>query len=212
MQIDVWSDVVCPWCYLGEHRLARALAELSWGDEVQVRWRPYQLDPRAPLEPRDLRDALERKYGPGSFEAMTHRLTALGAAEGLEFHFDLAQRVNTFDAQRLLVWTGHHDPDRQLPLARRLFRSYFTEGSNVADRQVLLDAAYEVAIDTTAAASLLDGNDLTQELADEREVALERGITGVPAFIIAGRWHIPGAQEVETMVSVLERARRTLVP
>ena len=104
MRIDIWSDIVCPWCYLGRSRLRSALEQLEWADEVEVRWRAYQLDPRAPAEPGDLRASIERKYGPGAFDQMTTRLTALGQAEGIDYRFDRALRVNTTDAHRLMAW------------------------------------------------------------------------------------------------------------
>jgi predicted DsbA family dithiol-disulfide isomerase len=210
VQVDVWSDVVCPWCYLGEHRLARALDRLEWGDDVSVKWRPFQLDPRAPREPQDLRRTLERKYGPGAFDVMTQRLTALGRDEGLDFRFELAQRVNTLDAQRLLSWTGESTPTRQMPLARQLFLAYFTEGRNVADHDVLVALSTEVGNHPRSAATILSSDAFVDHIAAEREIALDRAIAGVPTFVVADRWQIPGAQDVDTMVAVLERARRTL--
>lgn len=208
----MWSDVVCPWCYLGEHRLQRALSSVEWGGEVEVRLRAFQLDPRAPFEPQDLRAVIDRKYGPGAHEVMNRRLTALGAAEGLDYRFDLVQRVNSFDALRLLAWAGA-DPsvrDRQLVLARRLFRTYFTEGRNIAEHEVLLEAVRDAGLDVGEAARVLDGLDHAEAIEADREAAYERGITGVPAFVIEGAWLIPGAQEVDTMVTVLERARSHL--
>jgi predicted DsbA family dithiol-disulfide isomerase len=211
VRVDVWSDLVCPWCYLGEHRLQQAIKDVDWGDEIRVRWRAYQLDPRAPREPQDLRRALERKYGPGAHDAMTRRLTALGTAEGLEYRFDRVQRVNSFDAQRLLLWAGESHPAAQMPLARRLLRAYFTDGDNLADHEVLLEAVGDTALDPAAAKDVLDGSAHGDEVDHDREEALERGITGVPAFVIEGTWLVPGAQEVETLVNVLERARAKLV-
>ena len=104
MPIDVWSDVICPWCYLGKRRLETALAQLDWSDEMTVRWRAHQLDPHAPVEPGDLRMAIERKYGLGAYDQMTGRLTTLGAEDGINYRFDRALRVNTTDAHRLLAW------------------------------------------------------------------------------------------------------------
>jgi predicted DsbA family dithiol-disulfide isomerase len=105
VQIDIWSDVICPWCYLGKRRLERALDELQWGpDDVTVRFHAFQLDPRATREPRDLRAAVDRKYGPGAFDAMNARLTQLGAEIGIDYRFDRALRVSTVDAHRLLAW------------------------------------------------------------------------------------------------------------
>lgn len=102
--VEVWSDVICPWCYLGKRRLERAIALLERPEEILVRWRAYQLDPTAADEPGDLRQAIEAKYGAGAFESMTGRLTVLGAEQGIDYRFDLAQRVNTGRAHRLVSW------------------------------------------------------------------------------------------------------------
>jgi predicted DsbA family dithiol-disulfide isomerase len=212
MRIDVWSDVICPWCYLGEHRLQLAIDQLAWGEDIAVRWRAYQLDPRAPVEPQDLERVVDRKYGPGAHAAMTTRLTQLGAAEGLEYRFDRAQRVNTLDAQRMLLWAGDVQPTAQMPLARALFKAYFTDGRNVADHDVLSRVMVEVGLDDEAGLrTLASASAYLDAVESDREAALERGMTGVPAFVIEGKWLIPGAQEVETMVSVLDRARAKLV-
>jgi predicted DsbA family dithiol-disulfide isomerase len=219
MRIDVWSDVICPWCYLGDSRLLAAIDRLEWGDEIRLRWRAFQLDPGATAEPQELRPAIERKYGPGSFDAMTQRLTALGAAEGLDYRFDLAQRVGTVDAHRLLVWAAELDDplrDRvagpQTRLATRLFRSYFTEGGNVADHDTLLGLVDDAGLDPLEAKKVLVEDLYRQEVAEEIEGALERNVTGVPAFVIEDAWMIPGAQEVDTLVTMLERARTKLAP
>jgi len=208
MHIDVWSDVVCPWCYLGKRRLERALEQLPWGDEVTVRWRAYQLDPGAGSEPGDLRAALERKYGPGAFDAMTTRLGTLGQLEGIDYRFERAVRVGTTDAHRLLAWawdTG--GASAQGPLKERLLRAYFTEGANVADHATLASLASETGLDAEMAGEVLGSGNYAAEVAAEREQALEYQITGVPAFVVEQRALVPGAQEVDTFVKVLERAR-----
>jgi predicted DsbA family dithiol-disulfide isomerase len=212
VRIDVWSDPICPWCYLGEHRLQQALDRVGWGSEVSVHMRAFQLDPSAPATPHDLRAALDRKYGPGAFDAMTRRLTALGEAEGLVYRFDLAQRVNTLDAHRVVLWAAESDPDRAVSLTRKLFAAYFTDGRNLADHDVLLDLATASGLDAQETARLLAGDGYTEEVRADTAAAYEHGITGVPAFVIEGRWLISGAQEVDTLVRVLERGRERLVP
>lgn len=219
VRIDVWSDVICPWCYLGESRLMTAIDQLDWADELEVRWRAYQLDPRATAEPSPLKPAIERKYGPGAYDAMTTRLTALGAAEGLDYRFDLAQRVNTLDAHRLLAWAAELDDplqDRvggpQMRLAHRLFRAYFTEGRNVADHDTLLEMVDDAGLDREGAAGVLGSDAWRDEVAADLDGALDRSVTGVPAFVLEDTFMVPGAQEIETMVLMLERARERLVP
>lgn len=210
MRIDVWSDVVCPWCYLGEHRLRAALTLVPGSDAIEVRMRAFQLDPRARRVPEDLRAVLERKYGPGAYDAMTARLTALGTADGLDYHFERVQRVNTFDAHRVIAWAGAVDLPKQGALARCLFESYFTRGQDIGDPTVLAAAASDAGFDPEdARAALADGAFADEVMADRAE-AVELGITGVPAFVVDGQWMIPGAQEVETFVRVLERALERL--
>lgn len=212
MRIDIWSDVICPWCFLGKRRFERALTSLSWSGEVVVRWRAYQLDPRASAVPGDLRASIEAKYGPGSFDGMTARLGKLGGAEGIGYRFDRAQRVNTLDAHRLLAWAwdtgGASAQDR---LQERIFRAYFEDGANVADHTALAGFAADAGLDAGAAATVLSGRAFADEVAAELQGAVDRELTGVPAFVIEDRVLIPGAQEVETFVAVLERARQRLV-
>ena len=209
----MWSDVICPWCYLGKRRLEHALARLEWADEVEVRWRAYQLDPSAGPEPGDLRAAIEGKYGPGAYDQMTARLTALGTEDGIDYRFDRALRVNTLDAHRLMAWAWDLEgPTAQGRLAERLFQAYFTEGANVADHSTLAGLATECGLDGNRAAEVLDGNEFAAEVAAELGSAVQGQITGVPAFVIENRILIPGAQDVDTFVAVLTQARERLTP
>jgi predicted DsbA family dithiol-disulfide isomerase len=207
MRIDIWSDVVCPWCFLGKRRFERALESVEGSDAFEVRWRAFQLDPTATREPGDLRRSMEKKYGPGAFDGMVRRLGALGADVGIDYRFDLAQRVNTIDAHRLVAWawdTG--GADAQGALVERLFAAYFGEGANVADHEVLAAAAGDVGLDTEDAARVLGSGAHQVEVRDDLVAAVEREITGVPAFVVADRFLIPGAQEVETFQQLLDRA------
>lgn len=210
MRIDVWSDVICPWCYLGVRRLGLALDRLGWGDDIEVHLRAFQLDPSASREPGDLRQALERKYGPGAFDSMTTRLTRLGEAEGLDYRFDLALRVNTLDAHRLLAWADEQGTTAQATLAQRLFLGYFTEGENVADHATLARLAGEAGLDVAAASEVLAGDAYAAEVRKDIDEARDRDIHGVPNFVIEDRFAIPGAQDVDTMVALLQRARERL--
>jgi predicted DsbA family dithiol-disulfide isomerase len=210
VRIDVWSDIVCPWCYLGARRLDAALAELGWADEVDIVWRAYQLDPSAPTEPGDLRAAIERKYGPGAFDSMTDRLTALGAEAGIDYRFDRAQRVNTFAAHRLMAFARTLGGTAQVRLGDRLFRAYFTEGEDVADRATLRRCGAEAGLDEAEAGEVLAAGSFAEDVHRDLAAAAERGITAVPTFVVADRLAIPGAQDVPTMVNLLERARARL--
>lgn len=208
MRVDVWSDVVCPWCYLGKRRLEAAISELDWRDEIEVHWRAFLLDPSAPNEPGDVKTAIERKYGPGAFDDMVQRLSALGAEAGIDYRFDLAQRVNSVTAHRLLVWADEiAGVDVAGALHERLFRAYFTEGGNIADVASLTRWAGEVGLDETLAAEALAGQAGSERVKADLDEAAERQITGVPAFVVDGAFMIPGAQDSETIRAVLERAR-----
>src|SRR5690606_1882332 len=132
----------------------------------------------------DLRRALERKYGPGAFESMTRRLTALGGAEGIDYRFDLALRVNTLDAHRLLAWAGGVGVAEQGALSERLFRAYFTEGANVADHEALVRLAGEAGLDADAAAEVLASGAFAGEVQADLAAARDRDIHGVPNFVI----------------------------
>lgn len=208
MTIDIWSDVICPWCFLGKRRLEAAMAELDWRDEIEIHWHAYQLDPRATAEPKDLATSIDAKYGPGSFVGMTKRLTALGEPIGIDYRFDRALRVGTLDAHRLLAWAWDTaGAAKQGELKERLMLAYFTEGGNVADHGTLERLVDEVGLDAHAARTMLASDDYREEVRDDQRAAEEHQVTGVPAFIVAGRVHIPGAQEVETFVTVLNRCR-----
>jgi len=210
MRIDIWSDVVCPWCYLGHRRFATALGRLR-GIDAHVIWRAFELDPRAPREPQDLRAVLEQKYGPGAYDSMTERLRTLGAAEGIDYRFDRTQRVNTFDAHRLISWsaTEAHGQD---PVVERLFRAYFTEGANVGDPDVLLGIVEALDGDRAGAAAMLAGDGFAAAVRADEALARENEVTGVPAFVLAERLLIPGAQDVDTFVRMLERAAERFAP
>ena len=223
MRIDIWSDVVCPWCYLGARRLDTALDQVGRHD-IEVRWRAFQLDPGAPAEPGDLRAALERKYGPGAFDAMTGRLEGLGREVGIDYRFDRALRVNTADAHRLIAWagsgdaaavdggpSGEDDPDapttRQWRLVDRLFDDYFTQGADIGRRDTLIDAASSVGLDGDLAGEMLSADAWSEQIRSDQASAHERGISGVPAFVVDDEWVIPGAQDTERLVQMLTRVR-----
>lgn len=211
MRIDIWSDVVCPWCFLGKRRLERAMAELDWADEIEIHWRAYLLDPNATAEPKDLESAIDRKYGPGAFGGMVKRLGALGEAEGITYRFDKALRVSTLDAHRLLAWAWAVGGEAaQSPLKERLLLAYFEQGANVADHATLAALAAEVGLDAADAAEVLAADGFRDVVLADLEGALDREITGVPGFVIEDRLLIPGAQEPETFVSVLNRVRERL--
>ena len=206
VRLDIFSDVVCPWCYLGHHRLVRAIEGLGAdAARIELRWRAYQLDPGAGAEPRELRPAIEAKYGPGAFDAMQSRLGRLGSEAGIEYRFDRALRVGTLDAHRLVLWAQEEHPESTGKVVDRLFRGYFTEGCNIADHPTLVRLASEVGLDAARVAEVLESSRGSEEVAADIEDAMAIGVTGVPAVVFNGAVVLPGVQDVDSTRRVLAR-------
>jgi len=209
MRIDVWSDVVCPWCYVGKRRLDAALAGFAARDAVSVSWRAFELDPSAPRV-RDpsvsYAQRLARKYGKSlaEAEAMVQRMTAVGAADGLDFHFERARSGNTFDAHRVLQMAAGRG--RQDAVGERFFRGYFSEGEAIGEPDALARLAADAGLDGAEVRAMLAGDGWKDAVrADEAEAA-DLGIHGVPFFVIAGKHAISGAQAAPVLLEALERA------
>ncbi len=202
--MEIYSDVVCPWCYIGKRRFEAALARFEGAGEVEVVWRPFQLDPGAPVTPTPVREAYARKFGgPEAATAVIERVTTAAAGDGIELRLDIAQRANTFDAHRLLWWAEGHGHQDELEEA--LMRAYFTQGRDVGDRGELAAIAGEAGLDPAAAAAFLASDEGRADVRAQLDQAYEKGITAVPTFVFAGTWAVPGAQEPDTMLLVLER-------
>ena len=203
--IDVISDVVCPWCYLGKRRLARAV-DLLPEFQVVVRWRPFRLDPTIPPEGVARADYLIAKFG--SLEALdeSHRqLEERGRAEGITYHFDrITRSPNTVDAHRLVRWAAVDGV--QDDMVERLFAAYFSEGLDVGDAAILADLAGEVGLDAGAIAARLAGDEDRETIAAETENAYRIGVSGVPCFIINRRLAVTGAHPAEVLVQAVEQA------
>ncbi len=207
--VEIFSDVVCPWCAIGKRRFEAALGRFEHSGDVDVVWRAFELDPRAPARREgDYAALLAKKYGMTrqEAEAANRRLTAMAAAEGLDFHFEQAQPGNTFDAHRLLHFARTVGATMQAALKEQLMVAYFSEGAAIGESATLRRLASEVGLDAEESAAVLAGDRYAEEVrADERE-ALELGVTGVPFFVIDGRFGIAGAQDAETILAMLRRA------
>jgi predicted DsbA family dithiol-disulfide isomerase len=213
--IEIWSDVVCPWCYIGKRRFAEGLAETrrslaESGVEVDfdVSYHPYQLDPTAsPGSAEPVIEAYAKKFGgPDRAAAIISNVSTTAAAVGLEFNMDRALRANTLLAHRL-IWLAAEpgSPVPQDTMKERLLQAYFTDGLNIGDPDVLADCAAEVGFDRDDVAAFLASDRGTTEVAAELASAHENGITAVPTYVINGQWAIPGAQEPETFAQVLRK-------
>lgn len=205
MKVKVWSDVVCPWCYIGKRRFESALEQFD-GD-VEVEWMSYELDPGAPTEPKlPLDEALARKYRTSVEEArsMMDRITDAAAEEGLDFDFSKAKGGNTFDAHRVI----HFAKEEGLgdAMKERLLLAYFNQGLAIHDHEVLADLAAEVGLDREAAAAVLADGTFGAEVRQEEAEAMEIGVRGVPFFVVEGRYGVSGAQTPETFLQVLQKA------
>jgi predicted DsbA family dithiol-disulfide isomerase len=216
VRIEVFSDVVCPWCFLAARRLRRALDELTalpeqdgggaWAGEVEIRWRAFQLDPGARRGGTTLREVLERKYGPGAFDAMTARFATLGPPEGIDYRFDLARRAPTLDAHRLLAWAWESSGALgQGRLAEGLFSAYFEQGADIADHATLAGLAGSAGLNEAAAADVLVSGAFDGEVTADLAAAASLDIHAVPTMVVADGVAIPGAQETATLRSMLVR-------
>ena len=214
MRIEIFSDVVCPWCYIGKRRLDTVL-QSSAGDDVDVLWRPYQLYPGLP-EGGLLREAflLARNPGAEDVDALRARIPSRIRSEaqevGLEFDFAAMEYVpNTRLAHRVLDSAGAQ-PNVQHELAEVLFRYYFCDGRHVGDPEVLVEAAVEAGMDEQSVRNLLAGDDGVAELDRQLARGIELGVSGVPCFLLGGAFMLPGAQTTDVMESFIARAKERL--
>ena len=206
MKVEIWSDVVCPWCYVGKRNLEAALAEFPHADEVTVEWRSFELDASTPRQmDLSMDEVLQRKYGmsPDEATAANRQMTELAAKVGLEYHLDKVQIGNTFDAHRLI-----HLADTQGlggAMKERLLAAYFTEGRSVSDPAELADLGVEVGLDRTRVDAVMAGDEFGAEVRADEAQAVELGCTGVPFFVVDGKFGIPGAQPPDVLLRLLNR-------
>jgi predicted DsbA family dithiol-disulfide isomerase len=213
VKVEIWSDVVCPWCYIGKRRFEAALARFAHRDEVVVEWKSFELDPGATssaaaegADASGYADRLAAKYGTTRPEAqkMLDSMTAAAAAEGLDFRFDRAVAANTFEAHQLIHLAAAHG--RQDEAKERLLRAYFTEGEAVGDREVLVRLAAELGLDAQETREALEQQRHAAQVRDDEAEATALGIRGVPFFVIDRTYGVSGAQPAEQLLEVLQRA------
>jgi len=205
VRIEVFSDVVCPWCYIGKRRLEEALSLFPHADDVEVVYRSFQLDPSSPpTSELTLNEMLAEKYGRTLAQAaeMNDRVTDIAATVGLDFNLDKARPANTFRAHRLLHFASTRGLGNEL--TERFMHAYFSEGVPIGDRDELLRLAVEVGVDEDEAAAVLDGDAFEDEV--KADIALARNFraTGVPFFVFDRKYAISGAQETAVFVEVLD--------
>lgn len=207
MKVEIWSDVACPWCYIGKRRFERALEQFAHRDQVEVIWRSYQLDPEAPRHSDvHVSEILAQKYGVSLEQAvaMNERVSGLAAQEGLDYHMEQTKYNNTFDAHRLIHLAASHQ--LQDKMKERLLKAYFTEGAAVGERDTLVKLASEVGIAAEEARATLDSDAYANEVRADIQRARMFGISGVPFFAIDEKYGISGAQPFEVFQGTLEQA------
>jgi predicted DsbA family dithiol-disulfide isomerase len=206
--IDVVSDVICPWCFLGKRRLDAALARIEDID-VFVRWRPFMLDPTIPPQGLDRQDYMLAKFGPERLKTIHDPLIAAGEELGVPFDFDAITRTpNTLDAHRLIRWA--HTVERQHETAERLFTAYWSEGQDISDRDVLAKCAGDAGINAAQIRELLDSPQDVEETKAEIQHATSIGVTGVPTFILGQSYALVGAQPPDVLADAIGRVAKEL--
>jgi predicted DsbA family dithiol-disulfide isomerase len=210
MRIEIWSDVVCPWCYIGKRRLETALETFAHAEDVEVVWRSFQLDPSAPTEPVEtVAEALGRKYGggPDAGRQMVDRVEAAAAEEGMLWRHHQSLRVGTFDAHRVLhLALESGGPELQGRLKEALLSAYFIDTANVADHATLQRIAASVGLDEVRVKEVLGGDEYADAVETDIREAATLGATGVPFYVIDRKYGVSGAQPSDVFAQVLERA------
>ena len=209
MQIDIYSDIVCPWCFVGKRRLERALTAV--GGDVHVTWRPFQLNPTMPLDGMNRKAYLEAKFGSlEAFGLMEEQLLAAGAEEKIPFAFEKIQRTpNTFAAHRLVWYAALQG--KQDEVVEGLFGAYFLEGGNLGDVKTLTHVAVEAGLDRIETETFLASEKGVVEVKAEEAVGRRLGISGVPYFVFNGSISISGAQPPDIIVSAIRQAKETVM-
>jgi len=204
--VDVISDVVCPWCFIGQKRLDKAAAATP-DVKVDIRWRPYQLDPTIPPQGLDRKQYMLAKFGSEARLKEIHdRIVPLGAADGIDFHFeDIKVAVNTIDAHRLIRWAASAGDGVQHRITQALFSANFEKGENISDHDVLARIAGENGMDETVVRSLLASDADVDAVRAEIEQAQAMGVTGVPCFLLDGKYAVMGAQDADVLADAIRQ-------
>ncbi|MGE7434947.1 DsbA family oxidoreductase [Kitasatospora sp. NPDC001175] len=208
MKIEIWSDIMCPWRYIGKRRLETALARFEHRDQVEVVWRSFELRPDQPRTPGPtLGEMMQHRLGlqPGSAVGLFAEIERLAQEEGLHIELTGVQPVNSFDAQRLVHLAADHGLASQMK--ERLFRGYLGEQRNVADPDVLLELALDVGLDPVAVKATLDGDAYAADVRGDEELGARRGVTGVPGFFINGGQVSSGVPSTQALLQHLIQAR-----
>ncbi len=211
MELDIFSDTICPWCLIGKRRLERALAARPQPG-LKIRWRAFQLNPDMPAGGMDRRLYLETKFGgPENAKSVYDRIREAGASEGIDFNFEgISHTPNTVDSHRLVRYAERHD--KQDAVVEALFQAYFMDGRNIGEQDVLTEVAVSAGLEEAAVRSYLTSNEDADAIRAEDAQARNVGINGVPCFIFNGRHALPGAQSPEVFFQLFDLAREEAQP
>ncbi len=208
LQLDVISDVVCPWCFIGKRKLDQALSSLE-GVRLNLMWRPFQLDPTTPPEGYDRKQQMKKKFGPDGGKQILQNVLAAAEGTGINWNFDKITRTpNTLNAHRLIRWAASTGQQHQI--AEALFCAYFEQGKDISDVAVLLEIAGLNGMDVALLADLFNGDSDIEATRSDDAAAREMGVQGVPAFLAGGKFLLMGAQEPEYLTKFLSKARDKL--
>jgi predicted DsbA family dithiol-disulfide isomerase len=201
IKLDIISDPVCPWCYIGKTNLDRAL-EAHPDHDFEIEWHPFQLNPDMPVGGVDRREYLDAKFGAGNVDAMHARMSDIVREAGISIDFDAVPRIpNTLDAHRLIHWAGLEG--RQTAMASRLFRAYWRDGKDIGDKAVLAELAGDVGMDKAVVLRLLQSDADVADITARDQHSRQRGVNGVPCFIIANQYVVNGAQPPQVWAQVI---------
>lgn len=204
MKIEIWSDVMCPFCYIGKHNFENALEKLPFKNEVEVEWKSFQLDPTLPTaQTQSTFDYFREKKGVQEAQArqMIHQIKEMGSNAGINFNFENALIVNTLPAHQLLHLAKKYHKSNEMEDA--LFRAHFTDGKNVADAETLISLAGSVGIDQQEAQQALTSGEFNDAISQDIREAKNNGVSGVPFFVLDGKYAVSGAQPVEVFQNAL---------
>jgi predicted DsbA family dithiol-disulfide isomerase len=205
VDVDIISDVMCPWCFIGKRRFEEALALLPSTVAVTVHWRPFQLDPSLPASGKDRKTYLENKFGSAARAAELYQnVSNAGTAVGIDFKFDaIAVSPNTLDAHRLIRWAQSAGHGMQDDIVEALFQAYFIDGRNIGDIEILIDIASSHGMDAKLVRELMESDADRDEVSREVAVAGQMGVTGVPCFVVENRYAVMGAQDPAVIANAL---------
>lgn len=213
MKVEIWSDFMCPFCYIGKRRFESALEQFPHKDQVEVVYRSFELDPNASYKPGvSMDELLAAKYGMSieQAKAANANVTQQAASVGLTYHMDRVIPANSFDAHRLVHFAAQHG--KMKDMTERLFRAYFTDAENLEDKNLLADLAAEVGLEREQAMAVLESDAFQSEVRADEAAARNLGIRGVPFFVLGGKYAVSGAQPLEVFTDALDKAYREANP